>query len=121
MLFLQFLGLASLTLIQASVKPFRSPKLNHIVISCLSIVSLQLATILSINRSSVHVVTYCTASLTLLLLLGFVSLICYQVLIKYSAFTCCQRKKLLKRYEDDEDYIETDEMRRALLLSDNSD
>ena len=96
-LFMQFLGLASLTLIQALVKPFRSPKLNHIDISCLSIVSLQLTTILSINRSSVHVVTYCTASLSLLLLPGFVSLICYQVLIKYSAFTWCQRKKLSKR------------------------
>ena len=39
MLFMQFLGLASLTLIQASVKPFRGPMLNHIDISCLSIVS----------------------------------------------------------------------------------
>ena len=123
MLFMQFLGVASLTLIQASVKPFRSPKLNHIDVTCLSIVSLQLTTILPINRSSVHVVTYCTASLTLLLLLGFVSLICYQVLIKYPSFRWCQRKKILNgRYEDDEDYIETDEMRRALLLfNDNSD
>ena len=89
MLFMQFLGLASLTLIQASVKPFRSPMLNHIDISYLSIASQQLTTILSINRSSVHVVTYCTASLTLLLLLGFVSLICYQALIKYSSFRWC--------------------------------
>ena len=123
MLFMQFLGLASLTLIQASVKPFRSPKLNLIDIICLSIVSLQLTTILSINRSSVHVVTYCTASLTLLLLLGFVILICYQALIKYSSFRWCQRKKVLNgRYEDDGDYIETDEMRRVLLLfNDNSD
>ena len=80
MLFMQFLGLASLTLIRASVKHFRSPILIHIDISCLSVVSLQLTTILSINRSSVHVVTYCTASLTLLLLLGFVILICYQAL-----------------------------------------
>ena len=89
MLFLQFLGLASLTLIQASVKPFRSPKLNHIDISCLSIVSLQLTTILSINRSSVNLERYCTASLTLLLLLGFVSLICYKALIRYSSFRWC--------------------------------
>ena len=120
MLFMQFLGLGSLTLIQASVKPFRSPKLNHIDITCLSIVSLQLTTILSINKSSVHVVMYCTASFTLLLLLGFVSLICYQALIKYSSFRWCptikksqDKNRRLKAMDDDDD--EPDEMRKALL------
>ena len=63
MLFLQLLGVASLTLIQALIKPFRSPKLNYIDISCLSVLSLQLI-IVAINRSAVHIVMYCTATLT---------------------------------------------------------
>ena len=121
MLFMQLLGVASLTVIQALIKPFRSPKLNYIDISCLSILSLQLV-ILAINRSSVHIVMYCTASLTLLLLLGFISLIFYQVWKKYRSSRWCPGKKVSnRRYEDDEDYIEPDEMRRALLFfNDNS-
>ena len=125
MLFMQFIGLSSLTLIQASVKPFRSPKLNQIDISCLSIISLQFTTILSVNKSSVHVVTCCTASLTLLLLLGFVSLICYQALIKYSSFRWCptikksqDKNRRLEPMDDDDD--EPDEMRKALLRCDNN-
>ena len=117
MLFMQLLGVASLTVIQALIKPFRSPKLNYIDISCLSILSLQINTILAINRSSVHIVLYCTASLTLLLLLSFVSLIFYQVWKKYKSSRWCPGKKVRnRRYEDDEDYIEPDEMRRALLF-----
>ena len=116
MLLLQLLGVASLTLLQALIKPFRSPKLNYIDISCLSILSLQLI-ILANNRSSVHVVMYCTATLTLLLLLGFLSLIFYQVWKKYRSSRWCPGKKVRnRRYEDDEDYIEPDEMRRALLF-----
>ena len=118
MLFMQLLGVASLTVIQALIKPFRSPKLNYIDISCLSILSLQLV-ILAINTSSAHIVMYCTATLTLLLLLGFISLIFYQVWKKYRSSRWCPGKK--RRYEDDDDYIEPDEMRRALLFfNDNS-
>ena len=60
---------------------------------------------------------YCTASLTLLLLLGSISLIIYQVWKKYRSSRWCPGKKVRnRRYEDDEDYIEPDEMRRALLF-----
>ena len=121
MLFMQLLVMASLTVIQALIKPFRSPKLNYIDISCLSILSLQLTTILGINRSFVHIVMYCTASLTLLLLLGFISLIFYHIVIKYLSFSWCPR---IKKYQDknrrfeggDDDEEEPDEMRKALLL-----
>ena len=117
MLFMQFLGVVSLTVIQALIKPFRSPKLNYVDISCLSILSLQLITILAINRSSVHVVMYCTASVTLLLLLGFISLIFYHIWKKYRSSRWCPGKRIRnRRYEDDEDYIEPDEMRRVLLF-----
>ena len=122
MFFMQLLGVASLTVIQALIKPFRSPKLNYIDISCLSILSLQLTTILGINRSPEHIVMYCTASLTLLLLLGFISLILYHIVIKYLSFSWCPRIKKYqdknRRFEgvDDDDEEEPDEMRKALLL-----
>ena len=122
MLFMQLLGVASLTLIQALIKPFRSPKLNYIDISCLSMLSLQVNITLAINRLFGHIAIYSTASLTLLLLLGFVSLICFHVAIKYSSFRWCPRIKKSQGKDrrlnsiDDDNNKESDEMRRALLL-----
>ena len=124
MFFMQLLGVVSLTVIQASVKPFRSPKLNHMDNILLCIVSLQIATIFAIKRLFIHAVNYVTASLVALLLLCFVSLIMYKVLIKYSSFRWCPRMKKsqdknrrMKGVDDDND-DEPDEMRRALLLFD---
>ena len=63
---------------------------------------------------------YCTASLTLLLVLGFMSLIFYQVWKKCRSSRWCLGKKVSNRRYEDEDYIEPDEMRRSLLFFNDS-
>ena len=65
---------------------------------------------------------YCTASLTFLLLLGFIILVCYKVWIKFSLLKWCPRIRKYhnknRRFEGarDCDDEEPDEMRKALLL-----